>query len=135
VSWRKTLSAEVRGSVGVGGPRAREEMRAGRTRALLLRHLHLAASDVVARHELGRMRTQVDLSGQVGHVVAPEVVREQRQRHDERHLAGPIRLDERQQLGAIALFERVLEVAQHVPEHVAVPAWRGDCPERLHELR
>jgi hypothetical protein len=38
--------------------------------------VHLAASGVVAQHELGRMRTQVDLSGQVGHVVAPEVVRE-----------------------------------------------------------
>jgi hypothetical protein len=48
------------------------------------------------------MRTQVDLSGQVGHVVAPEVVREQRQRNDERHLAGRVRLDERQQLRAIA---------------------------------
>jgi hypothetical protein len=30
--------------------------------------VHLAASDVVAQRELGRMRTQVDLSGQVGHV-------------------------------------------------------------------
>jgi hypothetical protein len=68
----------------------------------------LAASDAVAQHELGRMRTQVDLSGQLGHVVAPEVVREQRQRTDERHLAGRVRLDERQQLGAIALFECVL---------------------------
>jgi hypothetical protein len=67
--------------------------------------------------------------------VAPEVVSEQRQWNDERHLAGRVRLDERQQLSAIALFERVLEIAKHVPEHVAVPARRGDCPERLHELR
>jgi hypothetical protein len=81
------------------------------------------------------MRTQVDLSGQVGHVVAPEVVREQRQRNDEWHLAGRVGVDELQQLGAIALFERVLEVAEHVAEHVAVPARRSDCPERLHELR
>ena len=64
--------------------------------------VHLAASDVVAQHELGRMRTQVDLSGQIGHVVASEVVREQRQRNDERLWAGRVRLDERQQLGAIA---------------------------------
>ena len=67
--------------------------------------------------------------------MAPEVVREQREGHDERHLTGRVRLDERQQLGAIALFERVLEVAKHVPEHVAVPTRRGDGPKRLHEPR
>jgi len=42
-------------------------------------------------------------------------------------------VDERQQLSAITLVQRVLEVAEHVLEHIAVPARRGHGPERLHE--
>ena len=55
--------------------------------------------------------------------MASEVVREQRQRNDERHLAGRVRLDERQQLGAIAWFERVLEVAEQCRS--TLPCRRG----------
>ena len=69
VYWREsrilfaTSNPISRPSVGVGGATRPEEMRAGQTRALLLRHLHLAASDVVSQQELSRVRTQVDLSG------------------------------------------------------------------------
>ena len=95
--------------------------------------LHLQMSDMIAQHEFGRMRIQESLSSQVGHVGATKMVGEQRQRHDERHVAGCVRLDERQQLGAITLIQRVLEITEHVLEHIAVPARSGHGQERLHE--
>lgn len=84
----------------------------------------------MAQHELGRVRTQVDLSGEVGHLVAPEVVREETRRDAEAkrrvslgdHAAVSVRLAGRQPWSCVA------RVAMPASMPRKTSAWSGKTP-------
>ena len=56
---------------------------------------------------------------------------EQCQRHHQRHTAAGIVLDEGEQFGPAVAVESLLEVAEHVLQHVGLPARRGDGPSAV----
>ncbi len=91
-------------------------------------------SDVIAEHQLLRVWLEIQLAGEVGHVVDADVVPQQRDRDDERHEAGAVVLDGGKQLGFGRAVETILEVPNHVLKDVRVPASCGDRRERGHEL-
>ena len=78
-----------------------------REREPAARHL-----DVVPQHQLLRVRIEVDLAGQVLDLVAPHVMPDQRERHDERHEALAVVLDAGEQFLLLVGVEQVLEVAR-----------------------
>ena len=51
---------------------------------------------------------------------------EERERHDQRHPPDAWSSMSAEQLGAALAVERVLEVAEHVLQHIRLPARRGD---------
>ena len=84
------------------------------------------------RHQLDRMRPQIDLVSQIQYPAAPDVMGEQRERHHQRHTPTGIVPDVREQFGPALAVKRLLEVPEHVLQHVGVPARRGEGTERRH---
>src|SRR5262249_46810371 len=80
---------------------------------------------VVAEHELGGGRGEIDLFGDAGDAEPAHVVVDERDGHDEGHEAAPEGLDQPEQLAPVVGAEAVREDAQDVPEHVDVLARRG----------
>ena len=78
-------------------------------------------SDVVAQHQLARMRLQIDLTFEVGDVVDADVMADERDRHDERHEPASVLVDARGELLSRIRIYELLEVTGHVREHVGVP--------------
>src|SRR5207237_57682 len=62
--------------------------------------------------------------------LAADVVPDEGDRHDERHEAAAVVLDDRRQLPPVGAVERALEVARDVLQHVDVTADRGEPRER-----
>jgi len=55
--------------------------------------------------------------------------------HDQRHVAAPVAIDQRQQLALVAGVEVVLEEAEQVLQHVAMAGAGRRLPQRLHQQR
>ena len=79
------------------------------------------------------MWLEIQLAGEVGHVVHADIVPQQRDRDDEGHEAGAVVLDGGKQLGFRRAVETVLEIPNHVLKDVRVPASCGDRRECGHE--
>ena len=69
---------------------------------------------MIAEHQFRRVRREVDLPGEVPHVVDADVVSHQRDGYHERHESEAIVLDRGQQFGARCRVEHLLEVAGRV---------------------
>ena len=63
------------------------------------------------------------------------MVLDQGERHDQRHEAAPVVVDQVRQLGALGAVQLALEEASQVLQHVRVPRARGPNRERLHQER
>ena len=69
---------------------------------------------MVAEHELLGVRFEVQLSGQIGHVVHSNVMPQQRHRHDERHELAAVIFDRGEQLREHFLLETLVRGAREV---------------------
>ena len=91
----------------------------------------------VPQPQLSRERLQIGLLGQPRQVAAGRVVGQQRDRHAERYLAPPVRLDPGDQVRAPWLLQRLADPAVGVQQRVGVPparSWRGQCRQEQRQV-
>src|SRR3954471_21151328 len=106
-------SVAARSSTGLPSPRP--------IRVTCTRRNGEKESDMVAEHQLARMRLKISLAGEVGDTVHPDVVREECNGHDERQEASPVLIDAVGKFLARCRVEPLLEMSGHMHQHVGMP--------------
>src|SRR5687767_10655877 len=83
--WRRTSSGSSTAAASSPAP-------AG-PRPILVTGTRRTVSDMVAEHQLARMRFQIDLPGEIRHVERADVVPDEGDGHDERYQSAAVLVD------------------------------------------
>src|SRR3954468_2096753 len=98
-------SVAARSSTGLPSPRP--------MRVTCTRRNGEKESDMIAQHQLARMRLKIGLAGEVSDTVHPDVVRQQCNGHNERQEPSPILIDAVRKFLAGCRVEPLLEMSGH----------------------
>src|SRR3954469_6313911 len=118
-------SVAARSSTGLPSPRL--------MRVTCTRRNGEKESDMIAEHQLARMRLKISLAGEIGDTVQPDMMRQECNGHDERQEASPILIDAVRKFLAGCRVEPLLEMSGHMHQHVGMPTRIRRCGQRCHE--